>query len=338
MTNTEFVNQWVFDTVEKQYAEDIALVLAHSTLRLEPEQEAVSYFVPITQRGSNFAQTFILGEEGEGFDIWGIPWERLEKFADLEEYNVTVLADAKILWARSEEDRRRFEALQEKQKALLADPEKQKFMAQVSLSIAKQFYLKMQFEPNRAKVWAGCLLDHLARAIAFANGAYFKKSQTEQLAELAAMEKVPDNFGEKYQQIIVERNAEKLDALCKELYLLVGAFLESGMEKAQPEKNFQDLADWYGELAYTWLRIRTYAAQGDVTKCYMWGIFLQQELDQVCGDFGLEQMELMDSFEPENLQLLAERANELEREMRQIIQKNGGIIREYTRENFPYEV
>ena len=74
MENSKFVTEWVIETVKEKYADDIALVVSHSTLRIDENEEVISYFVPITERGRTFARTFIL--DGEGFDIWGIEWER----------------------------------------------------------------------------------------------------------------------------------------------------------------------------------------------------------------------------------------------------------------------
>ena len=95
MKNSEFVTNWVIEQVKTNYVDDIALVVSHTTLRIEDQEDAVSFFVPITKKGNEFGRTFLLN--GEGFDIWGIPWERLEGFAELEEYNITVLADAKAV-------------------------------------------------------------------------------------------------------------------------------------------------------------------------------------------------------------------------------------------------
>ena len=120
MNTDTFVTQWVLSTVKESYTDDIALVVSHSTLNIDSQEDTVSYFVPITDRGRQFAQTFVLA--GRGYDIWGIEWERLERFAALEEYNATVLADSKILYARTPEDAARFEALKQTQAANLADP------------------------------------------------------------------------------------------------------------------------------------------------------------------------------------------------------------------------
>ena len=119
MNSGTLVTRWVIDTVKKHYADDIALIISHTTLRIEDQTPAVGYFVPLTERGYQFGCTFILN--GEGFDIWAVDWARLERFADLEEYNLTCLADGEILYARTPADADRFAALQKRQAANLSD-------------------------------------------------------------------------------------------------------------------------------------------------------------------------------------------------------------------------
>lgn len=140
MSDYNFVTEWVINTIKEKYADDIALVISHGTLRINTEEKAMSYFVPITKRGAEFAQTFILS--GVGYDIWGIPWERLEGFARLEEYNITCLADAEVLYARAVEDKERFEALKKKQASYLADKKKCVHAQLKHMSRLKTFTLK----------------------------------------------------------------------------------------------------------------------------------------------------------------------------------------------------
>lgn len=343
MKNSELVTQWVLDTVKEQYAEDIALVVSHTTLRMDREEDTVSYFVPVTRKGYEFGRTFIL--DGEGFDIWGIPWERLEGFAELKEYNITVLADVKVLYARNEEDLKRFEELRKRLFENLKNHGKMRACALEAYARAKEIYLQMLFgKGSDVKLGAGYVLDYLARAIAFSNGRYFKQAQVNQLDELATMERVPNGFREKYIQVIEETSGEVQKALCYELICKVQEFLEGlseGMEETsqKKERNFQDLADWYGELSYTWLRIRYYAEKQDYIKVYMWGIYLQEELNEVCEDFGLEKQELMKYYCPDKLESFAKKADIIERTIREMIEKGGGKIHEYgTMEEFLNEV
>lgn len=338
MSAEKFVTEWVLNTIREKYAEDIALVVVHDTLQIEGEEPVVSYFVPITDKGRKFAQTFIL--EGRGFDIWGIEWERLEQFADLNEYNITCLADGEVIYARTPKDRERFESLKKKQAENLADPIRQRAHALEAFEQAKQIYFEMLFaKGSDVKMGAAYVCDYLARAICFSKGGYFKKAQTKQLEELQQYGEIPVEFAELYNAIIRQRDERLQKEQCFELIHLVEAYLRHPEKTVAKEYHFQDLADWYGELSYTWLRIRHYSAEGNVTKTYMWGSMLQQELNQVCEDFGLAKMELMEKFDADNLDEFAEHANALEEEMRKRIINGGGKIREYlSREEFLNEV
>ena len=337
MNNDAFVTEWVLSTAKEKYADDIALVISHATLNIDPQEDVVSYFVPITDKGRRFAQPFIL--DGRGYDIWGIEWDRLERFASLEEYNITVLADSRILYARTPEDAARFEALRLKQAANLADPAASRKCALEAYARAKGLYTELLFSKGSdIRLCAGYVIDYLARAVAFANHRYFHKSQIDQLEELKSMEYVPNSFAEKYLAVIQTSDDDCRKELCRDLIVTVGDFL-SPEETQSSEKNFQDLADWYAELSYTWRRIRHYTQRGGAVKVHMWGILLQNELNGVCEDFGLANMELMSEFDFTNLSRFTVRANELEAQVREIITAHGGVIREYkSPEEFLHEV
>ena len=339
MTANEQIVKWVLGAVEIDYKDDIALVVSHTQLMVDESQKVISYFVPITDKGRRFAQTFIV--DGIGFDIWGIEWERMERFASLDEYVLGCLGDGEILYARTPEDAARFHALQETLHRNLQDPQYSRKYALEAFNRAKElFTLQLFADSCRQRVCAGYVLDFLSRAIAFSNHTYLHRCQVDQVAELSSMAQVPQGFLELYPQVLTEQDPEARKKLCYQLVQLAGEFLSGQEESPAPvEKNFQDLADWYAELAYSWLRIRHYAALGDWIKTHQWGIYLQNELDQVCGDFGLPTLNLMDAFDPENLTYFAERANELEQIMRRHIVNNGGKIREFaTFEDFLHEV
>ena len=337
MNHDSFVTEWVVNTVKEKYADDIALVAAHSTLNIDPDSPCMSFFVPITARGRQFARTFIL--DGRGYDIWGIEWDRLQKFADLEEYNLTVLADSRLLYARTPEDAARFEDLRQQLLRNLSDPETSRKQALIAYATAKGLYTQLLFaQGSDIRVYAGYVLDYLSRAIAFHNRSYFRRSQMCQPEELSAMAQVPDGFIARYPEVIRTGNVEYRKQLCHDLICLVRDFL-SADSQPHPERNFQDLADWYAELSYTWLRIRRYAELGDPLKVHMWGILLQNELNAVCEDFGLEKMELMQFYDAADLPRFAARADTLEDQIRSVILEHGGVIREYpTAEDFLHEV
>lgn len=334
MKDSEFVTRWVIDTVKEKYTDDIALVVSHTTLQIDDEP-CISYFVPITSRGNELARTFIL--EGKGFDIWGISWERLEKFAELEEYNITVLADSEILYAKDDEWASRFEALKSKLRGNLSDENKMRECAIKAYAQAKEVYTEMMFsDRSDIPMAAGYVFDYLARAIAFCNHIYFKKSQTAQLEELKQLEKTgnkPEEFCELYLSIIKENDGIKQKEKCNKAIRIVREYLEKRYpDNTVKERNYQDLADWYAELSYTWLRLRHYASQGDFVKVYMWGILLQNELNGVCEDFSLEKPQLMEYYDSGRLDVFIDRADKLEQWIRGEITAGGGVIHEYNSE------
>lgn len=117
---------------------------------------------------------------------------------------------------------------------------------------------------------AGYVLDYLAQAVAFSNHAYFKKSQTAQLEELQQLDqtgKVPEGFCDLYLSVIKESDVTMQKEKCHQAIQLVHEYLEEAYSYDAPkEHNYQDLADWYAELSYTWLRRRHYAGEHDYVK------------------------------------------------------------------------
>ena len=342
MKNSEFITQWVINTVKKDYAEDIALVVSHTTLRIDEHEKTVSYFVPITERGYQFSRTFILN--GEGFDIWGIGWDRLENFADLKEYNITCLADGEVLYARTEEDALRFENLKKRQANNLSNQITMRKCALSAYAQAKKIFTEMLFaQTSDAKMCAGYVLDYLAQAVAFSNLRYFKKAQTAQIEELSSMKNVPEKFLQLYRNVVEEPDVSIQKELCYKAICTVQQFLQANTFLIEQENrrntDFQMLADWYSELSYTWLRIRHYSQINDPVKVYMWGVMLQEELNSVCDDFGIQKMQLMEHYQANRLTEFADYADQLENNMKSIITENGGLIHEYhNTEEFLHEV
>lgn len=338
MTTCEKMTGWVLETVKRDYSDDIALVIRCSNLRIDTDEMAVDYFVPATPRGDRFAFTAIVEEVG--YDVWPLHWERLERLAKMEEdYIACILYDGEILYARSDEDAARFAGLQKQLRANLRNADLMRKKALTCYAQAKAFFADLPFsDENEARVAAGNLIDALAMAVAYENGQLLRYAQTRQPEELAGMERVPDGFDELYRAVIRENDPEKRIFLCHELVEKVRVFLEPPALEPS-ERNFQDLASWYQELAYTWLRIRHYCGLGDEQRAYMWGVYLQNELDSVCADFGLPKMTLMVGFRADNLPSFAAHADQLEQQMRRYIAEGGGVIHEYnTFEDFVHAV
>lgn len=326
--------KWILDKIESEYKNEVSLVLSHNTLLLEKDMEgpAVSFYIPASERAYGLAKTFII--DGIGYDFYPISWERMEEFAELNEYNTSSLMDADIIFSRSEEDKKRFGELQEKLKKRLQD---EKFMmnkALEKLNIAMDIYRNMLFEDKLSQLRkaAGYVADYLSIAVACVNHTFFKNGQTNQIQDLKAMESVPNNFIIMYEAIVRAASKEEIKQLCYEMINSTRQFLSSKKEKGQnmnTNSNFQQLAGWYEELCYTWRRVYHWCDEKDVNRAYIWGCYLQYQLDIVKAEFGLEEMDLLGEFNADNLQAYRERAELLEKHIVSMIESKGAVINTY---------
>jgi predicted nucleotidyltransferase len=69
------------------------------------------FFIPATPEGFRVSLQFVVGDIS--FDFWPISWERAQRMASFDEPTTTIIADCKLLYVRSEEDRDRFMKLRE---------------------------------------------------------------------------------------------------------------------------------------------------------------------------------------------------------------------------------
>lgn len=336
----EKITEWFIDYVKKNYSKDVAVIAAHKSLYMKEDKKKLSYFVYRTPRGAALAKTFIIN--GFGFDIWGMDWKRLKSFADLNEYNVTCLANSELLYAGTQEDEEYFYSLRNQQAEKLADKKEMRRHALEAYAQAKNIYLEaLLADDSDTKMGCGYCIDYLSQAFAYENCTYFKDSQTNQIEELKGLSNVPGKFLQLYDEVLKETDTSLQLTKVLEMIKITAGYLERELPKSEAHKehNFQDLADWYGELAYTWRRIDYYTENGDYQKAYMWGIYLQSELNQVCSDFGLKKCPFFSVFDAENMKAFREKAQAAEQYIRSVLERNNEVIHEYkTVEDFISEI
>jgi len=331
--------EWAVKKVESDYHDDVCLLLEHKTLKLERDMEATtfSFYIPKTNRANGLARTFII--DGIGNDLYPMSWERIERMADIKEYNTTCLADAIILWARSEEDRQRFVSLQARLRANLQNPQYMYERAKKWFDTVKEIYQDTLFEERLYKVRenAGHICDLLSIAVAFVNCRYFVHGQTSQIQELSDMKKVPENFIRLYQETIMEPSPDTQKRLCHEIIKITKTFLDE-QEKTVAKvsaPDFTELAAWYQELSYTWRRVYHWCDKNDPVNAYIWCCNLQNEVDEWGTKFGIIDIDILSSFKADDLAGFRKRAEFVEHKFRLAIKENGVELDEYkTLEDF----
>jgi hypothetical protein len=328
------LNEWVIRRIKTQYPDDVGLLLGHTTLKLAQDRHdaSFSFFVPVTSRGKQLAVTFMI--RGIGYDLFPISWERLERTAALEEYNTTCLADAEILYYRQEADKQRFLALQAKLRDNLRNPPFLLEKALAKLNIAQEIYQSMLFEDALYKIRkaAGFILDYLSIAVACVNQTYFQYGQEEQIPDLQKMKNLPRDFIGLYQDVVAARSAADLKKLCYEIITETRRFLIARKGQAAQtahKRDFSALANWYQELCYTWRRVYHWCDQKDAVRSFIWGCFLQSELDVVAAEFGLGEMDLLGAFADDNLGAFQQRAEKLEQQIVSALIEHGVSLNAY---------
>lgn len=344
MECTNSLTKWVIDKIEKEYRDDIALLIAvkgHSTDN-DGHGEVFDYYVPDSEKGNELAQTFIIG--GIGHDLYPRSWERLEKSANLNEMTL-VLANAEVLYARSKEAADKFHALQQKLADNLKNPVFIYTKALERLDSAMELYRTLAFEEKsyRARSQACFIHLYLSQAVAFMNHSFtdsplFSEKQTydpspeSRIYHCPDLVLVPDSFFEYARQLLTGRDVNQIRHIIHSLIRTTKKFVlerKPQIETKAEEINYQNLADWYQELSLTWRRIHFFCQENMVENAYKDACYLQDELLVIAEEFHLEEFNVLDSFTTDSLIHLSMRCQSVEQVIRRIITAHGIRINEY---------
>lgn len=322
---------WLVKKVEKDYKDDICLLLTHQALKLEPDRniQCPSFFIPATNRAMGIARTFIV--DGVGYDIFPMGWERIERMADVKDYNTTCLANAEIVYARSDDDRARFLSLQARLTANLQNPQLMRERAKDWLGTITDIYREMLFARDLSAVRssAGHIADLSCLCVAFMNGRFFEHGQTNQLLEVEKMGSVPDGFAALYRAIPRAADAMELKKLCHELITLVKAFVEGNKDVANGEPDYSELAGWYQELIYTFRRVYYFIGRGEVENAFIWACGLQTEIDEIAPKYRLTDVDLLANYRADELSAFKARVEAAQRTIVSAIESHGVQIEAY---------
>ena len=338
------LTKWAIQKIETLYKDDIALLIGikgHTTDG-DCHGECFDYFIPATDKGYELSQTFII--DGVGHDLYPRSWECVEASANLQDMAI-VLTGATILYARSKEDVTRFKSLQQKLTDNLQNPDFIYGKALEALDKALDIYRSFMFEEKsyRARSEAVYIHLYLSQAVAYLNhtvtdSPIFNERQAYDITpesilyHCSELQQVPDDFFYYARKLLCTREILPLREVVTSLIATTKIFIlekKPGTPADSNEINYENLADWYQELSLTWRRIRYFCKQGMIEKAYNDACYLQNELLYVAEEFKIPELNLLDSFVPEDLELLSLRSNRLEQIIRDLIKEHGISIKEY---------
>lgn len=343
MTNDrEKIVRWIQETVERDYREDIALVLIYgshingTTNRLS---DVDTFFIPKTDRGFSFARTFIL--KGIGYDIFPMSWERVSRIAEIHEHLLPLLGDSVILFSSTKEDTERFLSLRTRMRALL---DNQVYMDRQALRMLEKavknlLIAKAKHNLHEVRLEAGRCFLALADGVAYANGTHFHQGLKKHLHDLNSFPKIPDNFLEYYDECIRADNVDDIIKTLSSATDVMAKFLEvpypneislSSEVMRTPRKiDLVELASFYEELVSAINKIRINIEEGDWRMTFVNGVCLSNALEDITTEFGLKSMPVLEEFEADNLPRFLFAVEEMESQLIQMIESGGGVIHRY---------
>lgn len=334
-TETTRLDTWVIEKIQKEYPNDVALLIGHNAYRLEEDKDkaSFSYYFPLNEKGLGLAKTFII--DGVGYDLFPMSWERIGRMAAFDEDNASVIADAVILYCRTEEDSQKFISVQDRLQEHLKDRKYMVYKALEKLDIAMGLYQTMLFEETAHKLRknAGFIMQYLANAVAYSNQTFFGKAPFVRVEDIEKLPEFPDNFLSLFQAIPAASSADELREKCFLIIRNTREYLTARkIQVKQPvaEPDFNQLADWYCELSYAWRQIERWGRQGDVVKTFIRSSFLQNEIDSIDEEFRLGEVDLLGFFKAGDLKAYLKHTDSVEGQITSRIEENGGKIEAYT--------
>lgn len=329
----DMIVEWAVKRIEKEYKDDVSLLLTYGSYEngtANPLSDVDFYFIPKTKRAYELSKTFIV--EGIGFDLFPMSWERVEGLSELKECLTPCLANVKILYCNSEEDKKRFEELQNGLKQNLNNKEFMLDKASKEMETAMSLYHTMLFEEDicELKTLAGYIVMFLSDAVAYANQTYFSRGLKKQIEDLKNMKSVPDDFVLLYESVVKANSEGELKECCYKMISNTRIFFNSKIEISKEKNvNYEELAEWYQELISTWNKITVCCDNGNYVLAYISGTCLQRELNIVAKEYGLDKFNLMGAYDADHLEQFKKRAIVLQKEIIKIIYENGASIEEY---------
>ncbi len=326
---------WAINKIETEYNGEISLLLgikgACKVLE-DGDEMAFDFFIPACDHGYSLARTFIIDDMG--YDLFPMSWKRVEGLSTLNEGIAFCLADSEILYARNEADKERFELLR---KTLFNNLRNKEFIYIKSLekiNSAMDIYKTMVFEKSIVNIRkaAGGIIEYLSEALAIINGTYLKRDYGyyQRVEQIKSLQKLPTDFLKSYEEIL---RAKDNETILKAVHNLIGE-TRKFFEQFMPERNlktfnFDELAGWYEEARYTFRRIEYACENNKFDQCFHLGCYLQIEFDILTEEAVLEKMDLMGSYDAEDLSEFEKRAKDIEQYILDEIKKQGIALRKY---------
>lgn len=323
------------DHIKREYPDDISIVAYYGSYAQGTQNHNSDFdlfFIPATERGFELSDCIIL--DGIGIDFFSISWDRAERIANFNENIVSVIADCKLLYVRSEEDKERLESLQDIIRSYQT-PKKRKAMLDKAERVFNDTYRILHYLRNskdiseqRTEVFHA--LTHILQSVALINQTYLKSGWGKNFKQVFSLPLQPEDLEKLvYQAINAKSKKEMLEALEK-LCDRTAGLLKKEKEKFRSKNSFESVfKDFYEELRSTFLKIETACDNNQPEIAFCASAMLQDEVKYCLNKIGdrniierFSKLEPLRAFDPLNLKPLKSAAVRYEKELVELLGEN----------------
>lgn len=272
-------------------------------------------------KGYSLCECFVLEDADVGYDLYCTTWESLENDASCGHAQLSKLLDAKVVYGKKEAFTR-LEALREKARAVLASSQRVE-LAKAAYDRAKGSYADcfLAEDPAAVRLNAGMVIYNLLGAVMLHNGQYFHRGVKRTFEEIGTL-KLPFDMEGLTLAVIRCKTVEEIRGALTTLMHSVRDYLEKPDQKALPCR--ENLTGTYEEMHSNWRnKVWEAAENGDLFSAYMNMGSCQLMLREIASTVAVPEMDLMGSFDPEDLNANGEAFDDMLSQFADIYRKAG---------------
>ena len=320
--------------IKEEYSQDVAIVAYYGSYAngtQHSKSDLDLFFIPSNKRGNELSNCIIY--EGIGIDFFSIPWDRAERIANYEESFTSIIADCKLLYYKSEKDRKRFLSLQKTIKSYQKPEKKEKMLYKAKESLEKAykpiFLINQSKNITEIRNEAFHAIVSILQTILFINQTYPKSGWGKNFNQIFSLPIKPNNLESLVNKIVFSGSKEEISYSLKVLIDKTDELIKSEIHKIIKVKTFNEVFNnFYEELKSTILKILSACSRNQPYIAFCATISLQDEVRwclQQIGDKWIENkffdLEPIKFYDPSNLSLLNKAVEEYDKELVNLLGK-----------------
>ncbi|MCK9524666.1 MAG: nucleotidyltransferase domain-containing protein [Limnochordia bacterium] len=281
-----------------------------------------------SEEGRKVSACFILGEVAH--DFYCTTWESMERLALYKNPHIAKIMEANIVYSKDDQQLQRLKSIQQTLTEKLSSPctLEDYSGAEVYLKGATLEYARVMMNHE----WGVCLqasasmLHHLENALCMLNKTYFRGGTRRTPHELRAFHKLPEGFMEKYGKVLRARTVNESKDSSSELIRLVTDYFVEQKSLLQDKKQlaWDHIQGSYEEIYSNWRNKMYRAAEcDDVYAALMAAMGCQCFYDELYDECAVEKLNVMETFQKENLHASAQAFDGLMERYQQVYNRLG---------------